>query len=90
MYINFLAWETAAVRIVILYQMSPGSRVYNHYRQIMFIIKMFKGSTDHIIKIVGVGKRINTGKVPEKFNQFADFCRTRDNLYKNTAFNKAD
>ena len=29
-YINFLAWETAAVRIVVLYQMSSGSRVHNH------------------------------------------------------------
>ena len=76
------------MRIVILYQMSSGSRVYNHYRQIMFIIKMFKGSTDHIIKIVGVGKRINTEKVPEKFNQFADLCRTRDNLYKNLPLTK--
>ena len=31
MYTNVLAWETAAVRIVVLYRMRSGSRVYNHY-----------------------------------------------------------
>ena len=38
MYINFLTWETAAVRIVIFYRMISGSRVYNHYQLVSVIV----------------------------------------------------
>ena len=38
MYINFLAWETTAVRIVVLYRMSSCSRVYNHCHKIRCFI----------------------------------------------------
>ena len=31
-FINFLAWKITAVRIVVLYPMSSGSRVYYHYQ----------------------------------------------------------
>ena len=49
MYIKFLAWKTTAVRIVVLYWMCSGSRVYNHYHFSDFSISP-QGSLDQAIE----------------------------------------